>query len=203
LSLLERWLLGSVAEKVLRGTSNPLLLLSADDLAKTDGKATLRSIIVPLDGSELAESVLPSVGELSRKLKTEIVLTRVHEFPVGAYYGSKRYAPNTRISMPSLEEAQVYLEKKAEELRSAGLEKVSSVLLEGLSANEIITLARNTPENLIAMCTHGRSGVKRWVLRSATEKVVRHSGDPVLVVRASGSNETYSTFAAAGERLVP
>jgi nucleotide-binding universal stress UspA family protein len=45
-------------------------------------------------------------------------------------------------------------------------------------------LAQTTPDNLIAMCTHGRSGVKRWALGSVTEKVVRHSGDPVLVIRA-------------------
>jgi len=62
--------------------------------------------------------------------------------------------------------------------------KVSHILLVGSGADEIIDLARSTPDNLIAMCTHGRSGVGRWVLGSVTEKVVRHSGDPVLVVRA-------------------
>jgi nucleotide-binding universal stress UspA family protein len=45
--------------------------------------------------------------------------------------------------------------------------------------------ARETPDNFIAMCTHGRSGVRRWVLGSVTETVVRHSGDPVLVIRAA------------------
>ena len=46
-------------------------------------------------------------------------------------------------------------------------------------------LSRKSPDNLIAMCTHGRSGVKRWMLGSVTETVVRHSADPVLVLRAS------------------
>jgi nucleotide-binding universal stress UspA family protein len=55
-----------------------------------------------------------------------------------------------------------------------------------LAADEIISLGRETPDNSIAMCsTHGRSGVKRWVLGSVTETVVRHSGDPVLVIRAA------------------
>jgi len=191
----ERWLLGSVAEKVLRGTTNPLLLVRADEVANAEGKASLRSIVVPLDGSELAESVLPSVIELSKKLKMEIIVTRAYEFPVAAYYGSEAYyAPDYEdLSAQLREEARVYLEKKVEELRSAGLEKVSFVLLEGPSANEIITLARKTPDNLVAMCTHGRSGVKRWILGSVTEKVVRHSGDPVLVVRAAGSGTHFTS----------
>ena len=82
------------------------------------------------------------------------------------------------------EEAGAYLEEKVNELKQNGIEKVSSILLVGSGADEIIDLARGTPDNLIAMCTRGRSGVERWVLGSVTEKVVRHSGDPVLVVRA-------------------
>jgi len=58
------------------------------------------------------------------------------------------------------------------------------VLVEGDGAEEIIRYARSHPNTLVAMCTHGRTGLKRWVLGSVTEKVVRHSGDPVLVVHA-------------------
>jgi nucleotide-binding universal stress UspA family protein len=76
-----------------------------------------------------------------------------------------------------------YLEEKADVLRKAGLEKVSCASKEGLSADEIINFARRTSDNLIAMCSHGRSGVTRWMLGSVTESVVRHSGDPVLITR--------------------
>ena len=69
-----------------------------------------------------------------------------------------------------------YLQEKAEEI-----ERVSSFVHIGYGAEEIIMLARQTPSNFIAMCTHGRSGIKRWVLGSVTERVVRHSGDPVLI----------------------
>jgi nucleotide-binding universal stress UspA family protein len=82
------------------------------------------------------------------------------------------------------DEATQYLEKKSEELKKQGVTKVTILAKEGLSADEIIALGRATPDNLIAMCSHGRSGVRRWVLGSVTEIVVRHSGDPVLVVRA-------------------
>ena len=79
---LNRFLLGSVAEKVLRGTVNPLLLVRATGEAKSDGEATLKSIIVPLDGSELAESVLPMVAGVAKKLDLEVVLFRAYHIPV-------------------------------------------------------------------------------------------------------------------------
>jgi nucleotide-binding universal stress UspA family protein len=82
------------------------------------------------------------------------------------------------------DEATQYLEKKAAEVKKLGVEKVSVVAKEGFAADEIIALGRKNSDSLIAMCSHGRTGVKRWVLGSVTEAVVRHSGDPVLVMRA-------------------
>jgi nucleotide-binding universal stress UspA family protein len=183
---IHRWLMGSVAEKVLRGATNPLLLVRGDEEGKSDGAATLKSIVVPLDGSKLAETVLPRAVELAKKLSLEIVLTRAYQIPLSTYGGAETaYIPNPNALMNVVkEEAGAYLEAKVDELRQNGVEKVSSILLLGSGADEIIDLARTTPDNLIAMCTHGRSGVKRWALGSVTEKVVRHSGDPVLVVRA-------------------
>jgi nucleotide-binding universal stress UspA family protein len=182
---INRWLLGSVTEKVLRGSGNPLLLVRAHEDARGEGEAVLKSILVPLDGSELAESVLPKAVELAKALKAEIVLVRVYELPAAAYYGSEDYLPNYEELKDQVKlEAADYLDKKIDALKAIGLEKVSWVLLDGSDANEIIRYARESPSALVAMCTHGRSGVKRWVLGSVTEKVVRHSGDPVLVVRA-------------------
>ena len=183
---IHRWLMGSVAEKVLRGAANPLLLVRGDEEGKSDGAATLKSIVVPLDGSKLAEIALPRAVDLAKKLGLEIVLTRAYQIPLSTYgVADAAYIPNPNALMNVVkEEAGAYLETKVNELRQNGVEKVSSILLLGSGADEIIDLARTTPDNLIAMCTHGRSGVKRWALGSVTEKVVRHSGDPVLVVRA-------------------
>jgi nucleotide-binding universal stress UspA family protein len=183
---IHRWLMGSVAEKVLRGATNPLLLVRGDEEGKSEGVATLKSIIVPLDGSKLAESVLPRAIDLAKKLGLEIVLTRAYQLPLSAYPGADAaYIPNQDAFLTAVKgEASAYLEAKVNEIRGNGIEKVSFILLVGSGADEIIDLARTTPDNLIAMCTHGRSGVKRWALGSVTEKVVRHSGDPVLVVRA-------------------
>ena len=184
---IHRWLMGSVAEKVLRGATNPLLLVRGDEEGKSDGEAALKSVVVPLDGSKLAESVLPHAIDLAKKLNLAIVLTRAYQIPLSAAYagGDAPYVPNSNALLNWVrEEADAYLKAKVEELHQNRVEKVSSILSIGSGADEIIELARTTPDNLIAMCTHGRSGVRRWALGSVTEKVVRHSGDPVLVVRA-------------------
>jgi nucleotide-binding universal stress UspA family protein len=80
-------------------------------------------------------------------------------------------------------EANEYLEKKAVEIKKLGVEKVALVTKEGFAADEIIALARKTPNNLLAMCSHGRSGVNRWLLGSVAETVVRHSAGPILITR--------------------
>jgi nucleotide-binding universal stress UspA family protein len=180
---LDRWLMGSVAEKILRATANPLLLVRAVADGKTTGEIKWKSVIVPLDGSELAELVLPSVITFAREMKLEVVLARAYEIPAAAYYGSEDYLPNYEAIKEQIrEEARAYLLNKTEGLKREGVANISWVLLDGAAADELIKLGRSTPDNLIAMSTHGRSGVRRWVLGSVTEKIVRHSGDPVLVM---------------------
>src|SRR5512132_4270972 len=78
---MNRWLLGSVTEKVLRGGTNPMLLVRATEEGKTDSAATVKSIVVPLDGSELAEGVLPTIAELAKTLKLAVVLFRAYSVP--------------------------------------------------------------------------------------------------------------------------
>jgi nucleotide-binding universal stress UspA family protein len=183
---INRFLLGSIAEKVLRAATSPILLIRGGEEVNNDGEATLNSVIVPLDGSELAETVLPNVIALAREVGLEVILLRAYKVPVNIYASSEDYYPveyeETKIDL--MEEARNYLEKKVAELTRFGIAKVSHSTPEGLGADEIIALGRKLPDNLIAMCTHGRSGIGRWVLGSVTETVVRHSGDPVLVLRA-------------------
>jgi nucleotide-binding universal stress UspA family protein len=183
---INRWLLGSVAEKVLRGSANPLLLVRAKAEAKAEGELALKSIVVPLDGSEVAEKVLPTVLEIAKKLNIEIVLFRAFNVPYSAFGGVRDHFTIVDELLGGIKaEAHDYLKKKTEELKKQGANKVSYVLEQGNSADQIISLGRKTPDNLIAMCTHGWSGAKGWVLGSITETVVRHSGDPVLVIRAA------------------
>src|SRR5918993_1839190 len=181
-----RWLLGSVTDKVLRGTVNPLLVVRAPGDSKTDGEAALRSVIVPLDGSEIAETVLSPVAALAKALELQVILVRVYGLPLAAYGGDDYYVPDyLELKDQIKDEAEGYLNSRASLLREQGVAEVSTVIIEGSAADAIISLARKTPDNLVAMSSYGRSGLQRWGLGSVTEKVVRHSEDPVLIVRGA------------------
>ena len=181
---IQRWLLGSVADKVLHGAANHMLLVRASEQGKTDGEAILKTAVVPLDGSTLAEKALSCVEEIAKKMQLEVVLMRAYALPPAV--SADEYGSYTEELINQLEaEARDYLSEKLNELKLKGINNVSSVTDLGYGAEEIIALARKTPDNFIAMCTHGRSGFRRWLLGSVTERVVRHSGDPVLIVRAA------------------
>jgi nucleotide-binding universal stress UspA family protein len=181
----ERWYLGSVTNKVLHAAPNPLLLVRETDNQKIHGEATLKKLVVLLDGSDVAELVLPHVENLARAMELEVILVRVNPMPIEPPMTEVYPLTMDSIIEQCREEAKAYLEKKTEELRAKGLERVSHVLLEGNVAGEIIDFAQKTLDNIVAMTTHGRSGVTRWLLGSVADKVIRHSGDPVLVVRAT------------------
>jgi len=91
----KRWLLGSVAEKVLRGTTNPLFLVRAA-VAKASPRRIINSNVVPLDGSSLAEQILPTVSNWAKAFDVEVALIRAFEFPPSAYYGRENYYLMTR-----------------------------------------------------------------------------------------------------------
>ena len=178
-----RWLLGSVAEEVLRGATNPLFLVRAA-AAMTAPQGIINSIVVPLDGSLLAERILPAVVYWAQSLDVEVTLIRAFEFPASAYYGSEDDLPDyDAFREDARKTAADYLKDKEDFLVGAGVRTVSTLVLEGPAAVEIISYAQTSPHAMIAMSTHGRSGVRRWILGSVTERVVRHGGDPVLVVR--------------------
>jgi nucleotide-binding universal stress UspA family protein len=185
---INRWLLGSIAEKVLRGTNNPVLLVRANEETKVEGESTPNSIIVPLDGSELAECILSAVVELARTIKLKVILLRSYSVKKHFIYGYENYirALDT-LEAESKNAVLTYLDSKMQQLKSDGLVDVLSVVAEGDAAEAIIELAKGSPNSLIAMCSHGRSGVTRWVLGSVTEKAVRHSGNPVLVIRGEAT----------------
>jgi nucleotide-binding universal stress UspA family protein len=184
---LNRFVLGSVTERVLRTALNPLIVVRAKEGAATSGEAAFQSLMVPLDGSELAESVLPAVVEIAKLLDLEITLLRAFAIPYGAYStGDGFYDPvNLEAFLASRRlESVEYIDQKSAALKRQGIARVSSLVKEGLAADEIIAFGKTHPGCLIAMGTHGYSGIKRWVLGSVTETVVRHADAPVLVLRA-------------------
>jgi nucleotide-binding universal stress UspA family protein len=184
---LKRWLLGSTAEKIVRGARNPVFLVRANEKAENRNVVGFKTVIVPLDGSEVAESILPSVVDLAKALNLDVVLMRSFSVPASLYVGDEGYYPiDIEQDGKQFEaEARAYLTKKQDELTGPGMGNVATICPEGYAADEITTLSQRTPGAMIAMCTHGRSGISRWAMGSVTETVVHHAQVPVLIRRAS------------------
>ena len=100
----QRWLLGSIAEKVLRGTTNPLFLVRASAGGATERSAALGPVVIALDGSKLSERALAPGLEIGRRLNVEVILARSFEFPTTAYYRADDYPPSAAAFMPSYRE---------------------------------------------------------------------------------------------------
>jgi Universal stress protein UspA and related nucleotide-binding proteins len=181
-----RWLVGSVTSKVVQTAANPLLLIRPSAHADALTHVRMDKIFVPLDGSGLAEKTLPHACALAKRLNLEMHLLRVCTLPLDAYVvtdGDIAQDP-AQLREELAREAQAYLDGKVAALSAMGFERVVAVALQGDPASEIIDLTRKTPNSLVAMSTHGRSGIGRWVLGSVAERVVQHSQDPVLLIRA-------------------
>jgi nucleotide-binding universal stress UspA family protein len=139
-------------------------------------------ILVPLDGSELAEQILPHVIELAKGTGAEIVLLRVPDVPVseytmpGAESGIALYDQARR-------EAENYLEHISCALRLKGLRVQTLVGADESVYATILNQAQALQADLIAMSTHGRSGLARLVMGSVADDIVRHAGIPVLLTR--------------------
>ena len=185
----QRWLLGSVAQKVLQASANPLLLIRPNEESDPRADVRLSTVILPLDGSHLAEKVLPHVIYLANRLKLEVVLIRTYTLPTTGYFMATGISPPAigELGEKIKEEITDYLRAKVEEMRAEGIENVSFMAVEGRGAEEIIDLARRTSNNFVAMSSHGRSGMGRWVLGSVTDRVVCYCGDPVLVIRPASN----------------
>ena len=188
-----RWVMGSVTDRVLHSTKNPMLIVRGNQVGEPD--TNLETIIVPVDGSSLAEQVIPDVAALAKAMNLKVTLLRVvataEEF--SAQTGYQRLEGVFVLHFPSFEEmakeagdqALVYLQGLEEKLREQGVASVDHRIVRGAAASVIMDVAQETPDSLVAMTTHGRSGPARWTMGSVTDRVVRHSGDPVLVVRVT------------------
>jgi nucleotide-binding universal stress UspA family protein len=196
-----RWTLGNIADKVLRTTDTPLILIRpAADIPPPEA---VKRIVVALDGSDLAEAALPQAELFARPMGASLLLVRAVVPPATLYGGE--FVPGGLPVLEQLEaEAGQYLERTAERIRKSGL-KVGAAVAVGTPADVIVTAARENEADLIAMTTHGRSGLSRWMFGSVADSVVRHGGVPVLVIRPwpSPSDEEAEAIPAVGNVVVP
>jgi nucleotide-binding universal stress UspA family protein len=170
---LGRFFLGSVADVLVRETSVPVLLVRPHG-AGLDSGAAAEDVLVPLDGSPLAEQILGPAADLARLAGARCTLLRV--LPPATFSGRSaalEEVPHTR--------ALAYLEAVAERLRGQGLSVQTRVVVAARPARAILREAREG--TVIALATHGRGGVPRVVLGSVADKVIRAAPGPVLVYR--------------------
>jgi nucleotide-binding universal stress UspA family protein len=174
-----RWTMGSVADKVLRTTNTPLILIHPRAHGAPPG--AIERIVVALDGSELAEAALPLAQRMAQVMKAKVHLVRA-VVPPAVIFGAE-YLPGALPVLEDIEsEARQYVEAVAKTLKAKGLTTTTEVRT-GIPA-EVILAEASEPGDLVVISTHGRSGVDRWFLGSVADAVVRHGDIPVLVVRS-------------------
>jgi len=178
------WPLGSCTSKVLQKIHVPTLLIrpSGEKIARFE--AEIRRILVGLDGSHFSEAILPYAEGLADDTGTEVILLRVVEpvklpFTAG-YVEHEKY--EREITAKAEEEAKKYLQKKREVLASKGI-NASIALLKGHPSSTILQYAKENKVNLIAITTHGFSGISKWAYGSVASNIIEGSTKPILLFR--------------------
>jgi nucleotide-binding universal stress UspA family protein len=142
-----------------------------------------QKILVPLDGSELAECVLPHVKAIAAGCGIgQVVLLKVVE-PLAA--GTAPEVVFEVVQKTVMKAAEDYLTRIQAKLNKEGL-AVETQILTGRPAETISDFAQHNKVDLIAIATHGRSGISRWIFGSVADKLVRSSSAPVLLIRPKG-----------------
>jgi nucleotide-binding universal stress UspA family protein len=176
------WFLGHIAAKVLRATKRPVMLIR-QQAAKgaLEQRRLFTKILVPLDGSQIGEAALCYAVAIANKMRAEVALVEVFEQVRGVGASGVRYSiPEDESVRKSL---LSYLEHVAQPVRSGGL-KVSTNVLFGDAATNIVDCAEKHAVDLIAISTHGRSGLGRWVFGNVADKIL-HTGDVAVLVAHS------------------
>lgn len=190
---LGRALRGSVADRVMRESASPVVLVPPGTAGVAGKELTLKRVLVPLDGSALALSTIDQLLELARASSLEYVLIEVVSSGMrGAPPGLGALAdvaaiPEAYTTLPDVDRAHAmaedHLKALAERLRARGAKAVRVLVVDDADpAAAIVRTARDEQADFIAMSTRGAGGLKRFMLGSVAEKVVRESEVPVLLV---------------------
>jgi nucleotide-binding universal stress UspA family protein len=190
---LGRFWLGSVADELVRHSPAPVLLVRPDE-ARPDlnRDPPLPHVLVPLDGTPLAEQILGPAADLASLVGADITLLRVIK-PVlpsvplqGGSLGGRAEELIARVEVIHAQlrqDAQEYLDKMAQPLRGRSLLVQTRVVVADHPATAILREAAELRGGAVALATHGRRGLSRLFLGSVADKVVRASPVPVLLLR--------------------
>jgi len=173
-----RMIRGSVAERVLRHAEVPVYLATHKSLPRSTNSVNFQRVLIPLDGSKLAASILPLVLPIVQDSEAEVVLLHID-------------SPSKDSTHPVPEVAARKAQKRAEsslkdvhdKLEAAGV-KTHVLGAYGDPAEQILDAVERQSADLLAMCSHGRTGLSRWRFGSVAEKVLREARCPLLVKTA-------------------
>jgi len=181
-----RWWMGSVAEKVISEATAPVLLVRSKRPRKTGATGKLHflhKILAPLDGSDIGEAALPYAETLAINSRASVDLLQIIS-PPGTVEASLLGGPDWRKFIKAMHDAgENYLKSIAKRLSGNGIKSAYEVVT-GDPAGKIVEYAEDKQASLIAMSTHGRTGLARWVLGSVADKVLHSARTPILLVRS-------------------
>lgn len=179
-----RFWLGSVADGLVRSCSVPVYLIRPEE-GEEPAVPDFGHVLVPLDGSAFAEQGLEQAVRLGRLMGARFTLLQVLPpvmMPGYSYPDLPEGVDPTALEQLQ-EEAEAYLQRKASSLRDEGLEVDVRTAVHSQTAAAILETAAEEAADLVAMATHGRGGLRRVVLGSVADKVLRGARVPVLVYR--------------------
>jgi nucleotide-binding universal stress UspA family protein len=197
---IQRAWLGSVADQLVRTLEIPVLLVRGQP-GPAPGEAGAGPILVPLDGSQLAEQVLGPAGALARLWGAELSLVQVVQ-PVTIVDDPALPLPTAydeELTQEWRRQAQDYLDGLAGRLKEQGIRVTAQACIGWSPVQTLLDLARPERVRLVAVATHGRGGLQRLALGSVADKLVRAAEVPVLVhrPRAVGRKRTGASARAA------
>ncbi len=183
-----RAIFGSVADRVARTAPVPVLILRTPD-EDADSHVVVARIVVPLDGSEIAARALPVAGDLAKQLAAPVHVIRAVDAALALPMASGVFGAGPVVDADVTD--QIWEEAEAE-ARSTVTEAVSRLQAEGVDASGRIVNGSPffaiseaiQPGDLLILTSHGRGGVRRWLLGSVAEKLVREANAPVMLVTA-------------------
>ena len=183
-SVLARGILGSVTDRVLHATTTPMLVVRPREGVAAD-PAGIGAVIVPLDGSELGECAVSVAQAIARAAGAPVHFIRAVLLPYrGLEFPDSDPYPPTWDQNALYREAEAYLEGFVQAASREGIKASATVGIDtGFgAAGPIMDALSEATDPIAVMCTHGASGVKRLIVGSTTDKIVRASGHPVLVL---------------------
>jgi len=197
---LRRAWLGSVTDQLIRLSDVPVLVVRPGERGAAKAGSAVKEIMVALDGSPLAEAALEPAVSLARLWDSEISVVQVVRpviladpapvtFPTGY---------SEQVTLRRREDAQEYTRDVAERLREAGVRATGVAVIGGTVPETLIDMASPERVSLMVVATHGRGGLRRMVLGSVADKLVRGSRIPLLVVRPTGRRASRRSEAKPG-----